>query len=99
YHEYYPLSLLDALPISSLQSRLRLKQVNHQSDLLPVTGREWIRRRSRILQPGGSDRPDECKQHLRGRHAERDVSLFQRWWPDIRSEEHTSELQSLAYLV
>src|SRR5205823_14160587 len=92
----HPLSLHDALPISTLCPRRGLRRS-------PLTRPRNVRRES-------SARRSSCARNSEEKGAERVVGmrlpLVERLEvvPDLvvivaRSEEHTSELQSLAYLV
>src|SRR5205823_10863682 len=80
----YPLSLHDALPISP--------------DRPALAGHPGGARRARAARRGRADR---ARLHRLGRRPLEDRRPHHRraGRADLRSEEHTSELQSLAYLV
>src|SRR5205823_15124017 len=85
----YTLSLLDALPISRRRSSRG------------ATPRSWPRERPdhpHLLRHHGAVQPRDVA-HLGDRHAVQDGRRARHPDERHRSEEHTSELQSLAYLV
>src|SRR5205823_9797833 len=95
--ETYPLSLHDALPISVLGGEERADLVRQpveirlgvveEADGAALQRRRQRRHRHRFLRrhPDGAQDANRCHPFLRA--------------TPVRSEEHTSELQSLAYLV
>src|SRR5205814_10187151 len=84
-----PLSLHDALPISS-PPRARLASGGHRS----VVGRRGPARGAVGRLPGGLPRHARPVLHRLARPRAGGIPL-----PAARSEEHTSELQSLRHLV
>src|SRR5205823_13844250 len=95
----YTLSLPDALPISTKGQRARLPRRGsparaHRRPARLVTTAA-VRRRARRLPR--SPLRGQCRAHRQVQVVLLD-RLRQRLVLDLRSEEHTSELQSLAYL-
>src|SRR5205823_14735784 len=89
----YTLSLHDALPISNQEEAAHAHDQQQRDRANDEQRREWIAffLRWRYGQRGRDRRRAGGRQWRRGDNVER--QLF------VRSEEHTSELQSLAYLV
>src|SRR5205823_7202239 len=92
----YTLSLHDALPISRLGNRnshWRCRSSRWHRRNVPAASSAWqfVRPKARC-----SSRCRKFPSLLPNLRAE---FLLGRWLPALRSEEHTSELQSLAYLV
>src|SRR5205823_13282872 len=89
--DLYTLSLHDALPIYQLEALIA------RPDHVPLAVRlDPFRRDGHDL----CDRVQRNGERLAARADQQRVGDQDREWnPDARSEEHTSELQSLAYLV
>src|SRR5205823_14739175 len=93
--EFYTLSLHDALPISVRQRGLRRRAGCECHEFVSC-------QRGRDVAPGEPVGPHAPDGGLLGRdHRQWSLRLHveHRKRIDLRSEEHTSELQSLAYLV
>src|SRR5205823_13907428 len=86
----YTLSLHDALPISGWKAFLQIGV----SNLLERSKKGYVRSFSIALSYARLGQKDEAFVWLEKAYQDRDWQMT-----ELRSEEHTSELQSLAYLV